>query len=491
MNRRTILIAALALSCLSILGCRKRSQSSQTLEGNNLTVSHTREFRGAWIATVSNIDWPSKKGLSVEQQKKEMIFILDQLKLYHINAALFQARPEGDAMYASKLEPWSRYLSGTQGQDPGYDPLTFFVEEAHKRGIEAHVWLNPYRAKASKGETTVAPHAASTMPEYVYDYRTLTWMDPGAKPIEDLTFNVVMDMVERYDLDGVHIDDYFYPYPDKTQFPDDKTYAAYQKAGGSLARDDWRRDNVNRLMKRLYEGIKARKPYVEFGIAPFGIYRPGQPEGVKGLDQYAALYADPKKWVEEKWVDYIAPQLYWAIASPNQPYEKLLDWWSKLSTDRYTYSGHSTTHVAVTGDAYWPPEEIIEQTKITRKYRPQNALGDIYFSAKNIFNNTKQLGEKLAALYERPSLTPPINWNKNPAAAAPTVTKVGNVIKVSHEKVDSLRWYVLYKEDKNVWVVDGIHAASVQEIPIEQGRYALTAVDKYQEESLATAVPEK
>lgn len=491
MIRRNAVIVALILVNALALGCRKRSQSSQMLESSSMTVSHTREFRGAWIATVDNIDWPSKKGLSVEEQKKEMIYILDQLKLYHINAALFQTRPEGDAMYASKLEPWSRFLSGTQGQDPGYDPLTFFVEEAHKRGIEAHVWLNPYRAKASKGNPTVAPHAASTMSEYVYEYRTLAWMDPGAKPIEDLTFNVVMDMVERYDLDGVHIDDYFYPYPDATPFPDDKTYAAYQKTGGTLARDDWRRDNVNRLMKRIYEGIKSRKPYVEFGIAPFGIYRPGQPEGVKGLDQYAALYADPKKWVEEKWVDYIAPQLYWAISSQNQPYEKLLDWWSKLSTERYTYSGHSTTHVAVTGDAYWPPEEIIEQTKITRKYRKQNALGDIFFSAKNVFNNTKGLGEQLAALYEHPSLTPPINWGKNPAPAAPTVTKVGSSIKVSHEQSATLRWYVLYKEDKNVWNVEGIYPANIDEIPLSIGRFVVTAVDKYQEESLATAVLEK
>ncbi len=488
MNHAKILLLAAIFTSVSLNGCRKRSQSpSQTLESDQVTVSHTREFRGAWIATVENIDWPSKPGLSVEEQKKEMRYILDQLKLYRINAALFQARPEGDALYSSKLEPWSRFLTGTQGKDPGYDPLAFFVEEAHARGIEAHVWLNPYRAKANKSSTVVAPHAAATYKEYVYDYRTLAWMDPGAKVIEDLTYNVVMDMVDRYDIDGVHIDDYFYPYPDQTPFPDDKTYAAYQKSGGKLARDDWRRDNVDRLIHRISSGIKSRKPYVEFGIAPFGLYRPDQPEGIKGLDQYSALYADPKKWIEEKWLDYVAPQLYWAITS-KQPYEKLLDWWCKANPERYTYGGHSTTHVAVEGDAYWPPEEIIEQTKITRKYRQQNALGDIYFSARNVFNNTKGLGEKLAALFERPALTPPINWEKKAPPAPPEVKKTENGISVLHPQKDALRWYLVYKEDRNVWVVEGIYPASGSEITLPKGRFVISAVDKHQEESLGVAI---
>lgn len=485
---KVLLLTIISMS-LSLSGCKKRVDiPSQTKEFDHVTVSHTREFRGAWIATVENIDWPSKAGLSVDEQKKEMRHILDQLKLYRINAALFQARPEGDAMYPSKHEPWSRFLSGTQGQDPGYDPLAFFLEEAHNRGIEAHVWLNPYRAKANKASAVVAPHAAVTAKEYVYEYRNLAWMDPGAQVIEDKTYNVVMDMVERYDIDGVHIDDYFYPYPDQTPFPDDKTYADYQKKGGTLARDDWRRDNVNRLMKRIYTGIKSHKPYVEFGISPFGIYRPGQPEGVKGLDQYNALYADPKKWVEEKWVDYIAPQLYWAIASKDQPYEKLLDWWSNLSSERYTYGGHSTTHVAVEGDAYWPPEEIIEQTKITRKYRKQNALGDIFFSAKNVFNNTKGLGEKMSALYERPALTPPINWDKKAAPTPPQVAKSEKGISVGHPQKDTLRWYVIYKEDQNVWVVEGIYPSSATEIPLATGRFVVTAIDKHQEESLGVSI---
>ncbi len=264
-------------------------------------VSHQREFRGAWITVVWNSDWPSKPGLSVEQQKTELLEIIKQLQFLNFNALILQVRPEGDAVYASPIEPWSAWITGTQGKapEPGYDPLEFAIEECHKRNIEVHAWFNPYRAKTTtKSGSNVSPHIAITNPEVVYGWGNQLWMDPGAKIVQDRAYNVIIDVLTRYDVDGIHLDDYFYPYPISGQsFPDEKTYSAYRNSGGKLSVEDWRRENVNQMVWRLSEGIKKIKPHVKFGISPFGIYRPGQPPGIVGLDPYSVLYADSKKMV--------------------------------------------------------------------------------------------------------------------------------------------------------------------------------------------------
>ena len=275
------------------------------------------EFRGAWVASVTNIDWPSSKGLSTSAQQAELIKILDTLVELRMNAIVLQVRPEGDAFYASNVgEPWSRYLSGTQGvaPNPYYDPLTFAVTEAHKRGIELHAWFNPYRAGMSNSPQLSSTHMAVVYKQYAYPYGTYLWMDPGAAAVQNRTYDCILDVVRRYDIDAVHFDDYFYPYPVSGQeFPDSATYQAYRNSGGGLSLDDWRRDNVNKLINRLYTGIHAAKPHVKFGISPFGIYRPGIPPGIVGFDQFGDLYADPKLWIERGWVDYLAPQLYWRV----------------------------------------------------------------------------------------------------------------------------------------------------------------------------------
>ena len=274
-------------------------------------VGHTRELRGVWVASVGNINFPSEQGLSAEAQQAELTAMFDAVAAAGLNAVFFQVRPECDALYASPLEPWSRYLTGTQGQDPGYDPLEFAVTQAHARGLELHAWFNPYRAKASAASKAADGHISKLLPQYAYTYGNFLWMDPGAVEVQDQLVAVIADVVTRYDIDGVHFDDYFYPYPDEDPFPDSGTYGAYVQGGGQLGLADWRRDNVNRVVERVGLEVAKLRPSVRWGISPFGIYRPGIPEGIQGLDQYDAIYADPVKWMQEGWLDYLAPQLYW------------------------------------------------------------------------------------------------------------------------------------------------------------------------------------
>ncbi|MCX5762893.1 MAG: family 10 glycosylhydrolase, partial [Gemmatimonadetes bacterium] len=277
-----------------------------------------REFRGVWVASVSNIDWPSKPGLPTADQKAELLALLDRAQAEHLNAVILQVRPAADALYKSSIEPWSEYLTGTQGRAPvpAWDPLAFAVDEAHRRGLELHAWFNPYRARHPSAKGALSKrHIARTSPALVKKYGTQLWMDPGESAVRARTVRVVLDVVTRYDIDGVHLDDYFYPYKEKTtrgttEFLDDRSWKKYVKAKGKLSRDDWRRENVNVLVHQLYDRIHLAKPWVKFGISPFGIWRPGNPEQIKGFDAYEQLYADSKLWLEKGWVDYFTPQLY-------------------------------------------------------------------------------------------------------------------------------------------------------------------------------------
>lgn len=362
------------------------------------------EFRGVWVATVANIDWPSKPGLPADEQKKQLVALLDKCKDLNLNAVIFQVRPMCDALYESKLEPWSSFLTGTQGKSPGYDPLTLAVEESHKHGLELHVWLNPYRAwsPSAKG-APAANHLVKARPDLAKKYGKHHWLNPTHPDVRKHSLAVAVDVVTRYDIDGVHMDDYFYPYPEQDDekkeipFPDDDTWEQYQKGGGKLARDDWRRDAVNQFVKELYEQVHAAKPWVKVGISPFGIWRPGHPEGIAGFDQYGKLYADAKLWLNEGWVDYFTPQLYWPIAQEKQSYPKLLDWWMKENAKgRHVWPGNYTgKHSA---------EEIASQVKLTRE---RAAWGNVHFSMKSL------TGEKLARLkelYAEPAAIPATPW---------------------------------------------------------------------------------
>ena len=297
-----------------------------------------REFRAAWVASVANINWPSKPGLTTQQQQDEAIVLLDMLKKNNFNTVIFQVRPQADAFYKSDLEPWSYYLTGVQGQAPNpyYDPLEFWVNAAHERGLELHVWLNPYRAHHISGGPVSDFSVVKKYPELVVKLKQgYWWLDPSKIGTQDLSAAVVNDIVKRYDIDGVHFDDYFYPYAEYNggaDFPDSESYAAYQNKGGKLALGDWRRDHVNTFIKRIYKEIKKEKKHVKLGISPFGIWRPGYPESIRGMDQYDKLYADAKLWLNKGWIDYFMPQLYWQINNVPLSFPVLLGWWESENT---------------------------------------------------------------------------------------------------------------------------------------------------------------
>ena len=378
-----------------------------------------REFRAAWVATVANIDWPSRKTLSTQEQKAELLAMLDRAAQLKLNAIIFQIRPACDAMYASRIEPWSEYLTGTMGKapEPFYDPLAFAIEEAHKRGLELHAWFNPYRARLRSATSPVAAnHISKVRPQLVRQYGEFLWLDPGERDVQAYSRSVVMDVVERYDVDGIHFDDYFYPYKaqdssgKELEFPDDSSWKRFG-AGGSLNRDDWRRENVNTFIQDLYKSIKAAKPWVKFGISPFGIWRPKNPPQIAGLDAYSALYADSRKWLANGWVDYFAPQLYWAIDPPDQSFPVLLRWWAEQNTkDRTLCPGLDSTKVGGRSQSRrgWEPQEIVNQIRLTRDQR--GVSGHIHWNMKSLMRNAAFDEVLERQVYQQPALMPLSPW---------------------------------------------------------------------------------
>ncbi len=416
--------------------------------------SAQREFRAAWVATVANIDWPSEPGLPVEKQKQEAIAILDSAALLNLNAIIFQARPQCDALYPSKLEPWSYYLTGTQGvaPDPFYDPLEFWITEAHNRGMELHVWFNPYRAHHPKGAEITDSSIVRRLPDLVRKLDNgYHWLDPAMQETQDHSVNVVKDVVTRYDIDGVHFDDYFYPYGDGN-FPDDETWEGYQKTGGSLTREDWRRDNVNKFIKRIYTSIKQVKPHVKFGLSPFGIWRPNYPESIRGFDQYSILYADARLWLNEGWVDYWTPQLYWPINQIPQSFPVLLGWWvNENKKGRNIWPGMFTSRVRDEKGV----DENINQIMVTRGFVP-NGPGHVHFSMKALMIDSTGLASALkAGPYSNPALVPTSPWLDNSPPATPdiAVDTVDDTVQISWnhgDQNDVFRWVIYYQYDK-IW----------------------------------------
>jgi len=418
-----------------------------------------REFRGAWITVVADHqDWPSKQNLTVEQQKAELIALLDRAAQLHLNAVIFQVRPACDAVYASSIEPWSAYLNGTQGKapEPFYDPLAFAIEEAHKRGIELHAWFNPFRAWHLLSKSPVAPnHISRTHPELVRHYGNQLWLDPGEPAVRDHVLRVVLDVVKRYDVDGVQFDDYFYPYPEKDSagraidFPDYATWKKYGLPAG-FDLENWRRQNVNQFVQKTYQSIKATKPWVKFGISPFGIWRPFNPATIRGLDAYATLYADSRLWLANGWVDYLAPQLYWPIDKPEQSFTALLGWWTQQNVARRNiFSGMSAAYA---GDRF-PFAEIGRQIAATRAQ--SGAGGEIFFHLRNLLDEP-QLNQIAAAAFPQPALGPAWPWLDSTPPQKPKLitetTKAGlNVRWESSGAETPYRWILQTLGTNDVW----------------------------------------
>ncbi|MDY6783361.1 MAG: family 10 glycosylhydrolase [Cyanobacteriota bacterium] len=454
---------------------------------NTLKVSHQREFRGIWVATVWNVDWPSRRGLSTQQQQQELLQIIQKAADINLNAVILQVRAEGDAFYASQYEPWSHWITGVQGRAPNpyWDPLQFAVEECHKRNLELHAWFNLYRAKTDSHTAPNAPsHIMMETPSIVYEYGALSWMDPGLRLVQDKTYSVIIDVLTHYDIDGVHLDDYFYPYPVQGEvFPDGNTYQAYRNSGGRLSLGNWRRENVNIIIKRIKEGIAKIRPHVKFGVAPFGIYRPGQPPGIVGLDQYETLYADPKKWLVEGWMDYVSPQLYWPIDQVKQSYTALLKWWIENNPrNAHIYVGNNLQRI---GQPSWPFEEFENQVKLTRQSASGLALGNIYFSAQVLLNNLSGVNGKLKQqLYPKPVLVPVIpSLNAAPPRVPTGVTARNGTLSWNGVSDKNTRAWTLYRQESNGWELVKILPATATSIALSAGNYALCGVDLIARES--------
>jgi uncharacterized lipoprotein YddW (UPF0748 family) len=408
-----------------------------------------REFRAAWVATVENIDWPSKPKLPVEEQRKEFTAILDKCLELNLNAVIFQVRTQADAFYPSKLEPWSEYLTGKMGEAPKpfYDPLQFAVEEAHKRGLQLHVWFNPYRVRVPSAKSQASPdHASIAKADVVRKYGKYLWYDPGEPAAEENFIAVLNDVVSRYDIDGVHIDDYFYPYQVKDDagkivpFPDDESYARAKAKGETLGRDDWRRKNVDHLVHRMYDEVKKSKPWVLVGISPFGIWRPGNPPGITGLDQFATLYADARKWQREGWLDYFTPQLYWKVDSKGQSYPKLLGWWAEQNEkQRHLWPGNFTSKIHKgpkdeAAERTWTADDLLKQIEATRG--TPGASGNVHFSMKALMQNYGGVADRLKqGPYAEPAVVPASPWlgKEKPAKPVDAATVNDDQINIKLE----------------------------------------------------------
>jgi uncharacterized lipoprotein YddW (UPF0748 family) len=398
LSRRAALSRIAALLAAGSSGCTTVERATAPAK--------TREFRGAWIASVANIDWPSRPGLPVEIQQAEIRSLVRTARSVGLNALILQVRPAGDALYASAIEPWSEYLTGEQGRapQPYYDPLAFWIDEVHRAGIELHAWFNPYRARHPSAKGALSPqHVARARPDIVKAYGDYLWMDPGEPEACDRGLAVILDVVRRYDVDGVHVDDYFYPYPVKdadgkeVAFPDDNSWSAYLARGGRLSRADWRRANVDTFIERLYREVHRVNDRVRVGISPFGLGRPDRrPAGIIGFSQYDSIYADVEKWLENGWMDYLVPQLYWKSDSPGQPFARLLAYWQSQNAHRRDiWPGLFTNRIDASGES-WMPEDILGQIGLARA---AGAGGHVHFSMSALAQDRRGIDAKLREAY--------------------------------------------------------------------------------------------
>ncbi|PVX52330.1 uncharacterized lipoprotein YddW (UPF0748 family) [Balneicella halophila] len=425
------------------------------------------EMRALWVASVLNLDFPSKNDLSVQQQKQEFVNLLDTMVKYRFNTVVVQIRPSGDALYSSPFEPWSEVLTGTQGlpPQPFYDPLAFMIEESHKRNIDFHAWLNPYRGVFNYKQAKVSNnHPIFKHPEWFVNYGQHTYYNPGLPETREFIAKIVGDITRRYDIDAIHMDDYFYPYKiPNHEFPDEKAFQKYPRGFSKAQKDDWRRDNVNLIIQELRDTIKQAKPWVQFGISPFGVWRnddkdPKGSETRAGQTNYDDLYADILLWMEKGWIDYVTPQIYWHIGHPAADYATLVEWWNKNTKNTHLYIGHALYKIGHGGNYLeWNTgNEITRQMKLNEKYPKVN--GSMFFRSK-IFETEHLNGLKDSVqndYYSKIALPPPTKIQTlNPPPVAKIEKVKANAYKLSWEALkgegaDELKYYLIYMfEGKN------------------------------------------
>lgn len=388
------------------------------------------EFRAVWVATVDNIDWPSNKHLSVEEQKAEFIRLLDMHQRNGMNAVIVQVRPAADAFYPSQYEPWSEFLTGKQGQPPTpyYDPLDFMIRETHKRHMEFHAWLNPYRAVFNMKTSSIAPsHITKIHPDWFLVYGDKKYFNPGLPQVREHLARVVRDLVSRYPIDGLHMDDYFYPYRiTGKEFPDQKDYLKY---GKGLSKDDWRRSNCDSVIEMIHNIVRSVSPTMKFGVSPFGVWRnksqdPMGSDTRAGQTNYDDLYADILLWLKKGWIDYVVPQLYWERGFKLADYDILLNWWNQHTYDKQLYIGLGI-YRAGSNAAWRNKNELPAQIQALRSYTATE--GAVYFSSKNFEHNPNGWSDSLRLHYYRyPALIPPMPWLSNNPPVAPLMEQLDN-----------------------------------------------------------------
>jgi uncharacterized lipoprotein YddW (UPF0748 family) len=483
-----------------------------------------RELRGAWIASYVNLDWPTNASQTPDQERAAFIALLNTLKQTGINAVYVQIRSECDAMYPSSIEPWSVSLTGTQGTPPVpfYDPLQFMIDECRARGIEFHAWLNPYRAinNFNNINNFAANHVAKLHPEWLLAQGTYRILDPGIAAARDYVIGVVMDVVRRYDVDGIHFDDYFYPYasqggtPTPPRFNDDATYAADPRGfpNTTNGRNDWRRDNINLFVQRTYDSIKTAKPWVKFGIAPFGIWRNSSSDplgsATNGLQSYSDIFADTRYWLQNGLLDYATPQVYWSIGFAAANYGVLTPWWNNNAFGRHIYIGHAAYKINADADANWTnPSQINNQIRLNRQQT--NVWGSTFFRTGNILANPLFFRDSLVQyMYTKPALLPAMSWRDNtPPQPASNLSAIvsGNSVQLNWTKtptttneLDKARQYVVYRFNTSTINLNDVAAiqfitpndinASYTDNNLTPGTYyyVVTALDRFHNESIAS-----
>lgn len=467
-----------------------------------------REFRAVWVATFHNIDWPSAKGLSPAVQQQEFEDLLIRQQHNGMNALFVQVRPSGDAFYKSTLAPWSEYLSGTQGTSPGYDPLAYMVEATHQKSMEFHAWMNPFRAISHKRFSSVSSdNVALIRPEWCFEYGERVYLNPGLPEVRDYLVEVIMEVVRQYDVDGIHFDDYFYPYEsDGVAFRGDlATFKAYGEGFEDI--HDWRRHNLDLFIQDLSAQIEAVKPWVKFGISPVGIWRnkTDDPRGSRTSSSYTAydmLHADVRFWLVKGWIDYVAPQLYWSTDHPFANYNDLLPWWAENSFGRHVYVGHAAFKLEQQQSRYWKnPSQLPIQLDLRRRYGSQ-IHGGVFYSAGSFESNPHGLEDLLRFRYHKyPSLIPAMPWKDPIPPGAPE--QVSARQNLSHTLIswtppapaadgDTAVQYVIYKfrldQPENISEPDHIIGTSMVPYFIDteaaaESYYLITAMDRLHNES--------
>lgn len=483
---------------------------------NTAKIAPKREFRGVWVATVANIDWPSRQGLTVDQQKQELIGILEQHKANGMNAIMLQIRPTADALYAKSRELWSHWLMGKQGLAPAgdFDPLAFAIKEAHFRGMELHAWFNPYRATNSIRAVTSPDHITNKRPELFYTYGGQKLFDPGLPEVREYIVQVILDVVKEYDIDGVHFDDYFYPYRIAGQtIKDSATFAKY--ADGFTNVEDWRRNNVDLLVKMVNDSVHHYKKYVKFGVSPFGIWKNYREDTLgsrtSGLSNYHELYADSRKWIKEGWVDYINPQIYFTFSRAVAPFGVLTDWWANNTFGRHLYIGQAAYLVhgmpSKLEAAWGNPSEIPRQIRYMRQNN--RIQGSVFFSSKSLSTVAKVVADSLRAdLYKYQALPPQMPWLDDVIPNVPqdfTAMATAEGVNLKWAKPlkakdgETASGYVIYRaeEGEKVNILNPKYILNISfedftfylDTKIEKGKkysYLITALDRLKNESEAS-----